>query len=374
MGARRRARGRGGRRRGSLSPRLRVFAAALAGVLGLVLAALASGLEPRLLAPAHWAELGAGVGRGLEALSGVTLPYGGVDPWPDITLRLGGALLVTLAAVLAAWPRDESRGFPFFALASLLVLVATPMTAIGTSRSLVSASRWPRSPSASCGSSGCRWPGIGVAVAGRDRARRRAAAERAADRDGPWFDYRTWAEGLGTPASVRFDWEHSYGALAGSARGARCCGSARATAVLEAREPQGLRRPALGPARLPDPFGPEPEADLDQDWKGRPQWTGTARVTVRGLRGGELAGAGTTVSVDAGARRALATFSPGTWQADGSSRPATPAAYAPRPASERARAGRGHQRLARPAGRRAGVVLPLLRPELPDPDDSRGAP
>jgi hypothetical protein len=117
------------------SPRLRVPAAVLAAALGLVLAALAAGLEPRLLAPAHWQDLGNGVGRGLEALSGVTLPYTGVDPWPDDTLRLGGALLVALAAVLASWPRAEGRGYPFFALAVLLVLVATPVTAIGTTRS-----------------------------------------------------------------------------------------------------------------------------------------------------------------------------------------------------------------------------------------------
>ena len=43
---------------------------------------------------------------------------------------------------------------------------------------------------------------------------------------------------------------------------------------------------------------------------------GHARVTVRGLRGDQYAGAGTTVSVDAGPRRAIPTFSPGTWQAD----------------------------------------------------------
>ena len=39
---------------GSLPPRLRAPGAALAAVAGLVLAALVSGLEPRLLAPAGW--------------------------------------------------------------------------------------------------------------------------------------------------------------------------------------------------------------------------------------------------------------------------------------------------------------------------------
>ena len=142
MGARRGARGRDGpRRRHARAAPAPPGRAARGRRSGSCWRRSPSGLEPRLLAPRHWDELGDGVARGLEALSGVTLPYGGVDPWPDITLRLGGALLVTLAALLAAWPRAEGRGFPFFALAALLVLVATPVTAIGTPRSLVLGAR-----------------------------------------------------------------------------------------------------------------------------------------------------------------------------------------------------------------------------------------
>ena len=74
---------------------------------------------------------------------------------------------------------------------------------------------------------------------------------------------------------------------------------------------------------VPDPFGPDPEADLEQSWTASPQWTGHARITVRGLRGDQYAGAGTTVSVDAGPRQAIPTFSPGTWQADRDSGQAT---------------------------------------------------
>jgi protein-glutamine gamma-glutamyltransferase len=149
-----------------------------------------------------------------EALSGVTLPYTGVDPWPDDTLRLGGALLVALAAVLASWPRAEGRGYPFFALAVLLVLVATPVTAIGTTRSLVLGV-------ALAALTVCfLWlerlplrPGVSVAVLAGVALAGALPLSAAADRDGPWFDYSAWAEGLGTPASVRFDWDHSYGPL-----------------------------------------------------------------------------------------------------------------------------------------------------------------
>ena len=280
---------------GTLAPRLRAPAAALAAALGLLLAALASGLEPRLLAPAHWSELGAGIGRGLEALSGVTLPYAGVDPWPDVTLRLGGALLVTLAAVLAAWPREEGRGFPFFALAVLLVLVATPVTAIGTPRSLVLGA-------ALAALTVCfLWlerlplrPGVGVAVLAGMALAGALPLSAAADREGPWFDYSSWAEGLGTPQSVRFDWEHSYGATALAPGGARdAADPLAAAAVLEAREPRGLRRRALGRAQRPRRVRARaPRPTSTQNSAAHPQWNDDgarhrprpARRPVRGRR------------------------------------------------------------------------------------------
>ena len=360
---------------GTLAPRLRAPAAGLAAALGLLLAALASGLEPRLLTPAHWNALGDGVGRGLESLSGVTLPYGGVDPWPDITLRLGGALLVTLAAVLASWPRDEGRGFPFFALAALLVLVATPVTAIGTPRSLVLGL-------AIAALTVCfLWlerlplrPGVGVAVLAGIALAGALPLSAAADRDGPWFDYSTWAEGLGTPASVRFAWDHSYGPLNWKRDGREMLRIRSARAQywkLENLEDfDGERWVTRG---VPDRFGPDPEADLDQNWGENPQWAGEARVTVRGLRGGEIAGAGTTLSVDAGERHVVATFSPGTWQADKELSAGDSYGvrfYAPRPNPLQlaaATAGSHGQQ-----GDALEVLLPLARPELPDPSNSRG--
>src|SRR4051794_26662529 len=284
---------------GSPAPGLRLPAAGLAAALGLVLAALASGLEPRLLLPSHWADLSAGVGRGLEALSGVTLPYGGVDPWPDITLRLGGALLVTLAALLAAWPRREERGLPFFALAALLVLVATPVTAVGTSRSLVLGvalaaltvrflwlERLPLRP------------GVGVAVLGGLALAGALPLSAAADRDGPWFDYSSWAEGLGTPASVRFNWDHSYGPL-------RWHRDGREMLRIRSAAPQYWKLENLDEfdgdhwvmRGTPTAAGSDPEADLDEDWALHPRWAGGARGTVRGVRGAAPARAGPTPSV-----------------------------------------------------------------------------
>jgi hypothetical protein len=361
----------------SLPPRLRAPSAALAAALGLVLAALASGLEPRLLAPAHWTELGDGVGRGLEALSGVTLPYAGVDPWPDVTMRLGGALLVALAAVLATWPRRESRGFPFFALAALLVLVATPVTAIGTSRSLVLGV-------ALAALTVCfLWlerlplrPGVGVAVLGGVALAGALPLSAAANRDGPWFDYSSWAEGLGTPASVRFSWDHSYGPLHWNQDG-------REMLRIRSGRPQYWKLENLDEfdgehwVMRGDPAaaGPDPDADLDENWTSHPQWTGEARVTVRGLRAAQLAGAGTTLAVDAGSHRALGTFSPGTFVADDELKAGdsyTVRFHAPRPSPiELAASSSGTH------GEQSGarqVQLPLLRPELPPAGNLRARP
>ena len=254
------------------------------------------------------------------------------------------------------------------------MLVATPVTAIGAPRSLVLGI-------AIAALTVCfLWlerlplrPGAGVAVLGGVALAGALPLSAAADRDAPWFDYSSWAEGLGTPASVRFDWEHSYGPLSWRREGRE---------MLRIRTPRpqywklenledfdGERWVMRG---VPDEFGPAAEADLDDDWTTHPQWTGEARVTVRGLRGDAIAGAGTTTDVDAGSRRALPTFSPGTWQADGELSAGDSYRvrfHAPRPNPlELAGATSGSR------GQQADaleLLLPLLRPELPDPDDTR---
>ena len=357
---------------GDVPERWRTAAAGLATFVGFVLAALVSGLEPRLLAPAHWEELANGIGRGLEALGGVTLPYLGADPWPDITVRLGGALLVAAAAALIAWPRQDERGFPFLALALLLVLVITPVTAIGSTRSLVLGAAiafltvcflWlERLPLR---------PGAGVAVLGGLALAGALPLGAAANRDGPWFDYRAWAEGLGTPAPVRFDWEHSYQPITWPREG-------RELLRIKSDEPQywklenledfdGQRWETRGD---PDPFGPTPDADLDSAWQFHDEWTDEARITVRGLRSSELAGAGTTLSVDTGRKEAVITFSPGTWKTTtelvaGDSY--TARFHAPKPEPSRlmtATSGADGQQ-----SDALEIVLPLLEPRLPRPGD-----
>ena len=219
-------------------------------------------------------------------------------------------------------------------------------------------------------------PGIGVAVLGGIALAGALPLSMATNRDGPWFDYKSWAEGLGTPASVRFDWDHSYGPIHWQREGREMLRIKTSRAQywkLENLEDfDGQRWVMRG---VPDPFGPDPEADLEQSWAAHPQWTGRARITVRGLRGDQYAGAGTTVSVDAGPREAIPTFSPGTWQADRELKAGDSYEvefHAPRPnvleLSAADSGARGQQSDALTA------TLPLLRPQLPDPDDTRGRP
>ena len=87
--------------------------------------------------PARWDQLADGLVRGTEALGTVWLPYAGTDPWPGLTLQLLGAGLCALAGLLAFWPRETGRGYPFIALAGLLALVATPVVSLGGTQPLV---------------------------------------------------------------------------------------------------------------------------------------------------------------------------------------------------------------------------------------------
>ena len=219
-------------------------------------------------------------------------------------------------------------------------------------------------------------PGIGVAVLGGIALAGALPLSLATDRDDPWFDYRTFAEGLGTPASVRFNWEPTYGPITWQRDG-------REMLRIKTTKPQywklenledfdGQRWVMRG---VPDPYGPAPEADLEQSWSASPQWTGTATVTVRGLRGDAYAGAGTTLSVDGGDREAIETFSPGTWQADKELKAGDSYRirfHAPRPnaleLSAASSGSRGQQ------GDALQITLPLLKPELPDPGDTRSRP
>ena len=201
---------------------------------------------------------------------------------------LGGALLLTVAALLACWPRARgARGYPFLALAALLVLVVSPVVSLGGTRPLL----------------------LGVALAGADRllpvARAAAAAARAsasrallgvalagalplaavADRGEPWFDYKAFAEGLGPDDPVRFRGRSSTGRSTGRATATRSCASSPTephywkAANLERFDGSafGERRPARARRRRPDDRAAE-------DWRNQPGWLDDIEVSIRRMR------------------------------------------------------------------------------------------
>ena len=265
--------------------------------------------RPRLLKPARWDELGTGLGRGAEALTGVRLPYIGRDPWPDVDGRLAGALL-RLRSRRSWSPRRAPRPAASRSSRSrlLLVLAASPVT-LGGARPLVSAS--PRGAHRLLSVAGAG------AAAPRPRASRCSAAcaggalplGAAADREEPWFDYRTFAEGLGPPAPVRFDWDHGYGPIDWPREGVELLRvKAAAPAVLEARDPRRLRRPRWATRGVPDPAA-RGRGRPGRTGRRSPEWTQRAGVR-RGLRDDNVVGAGTLLDVEAARGRRPGAFCP----------------------------------------------------------------
>ncbi|HZG49234.1 MAG TPA: transglutaminase-like domain-containing protein [Thermoleophilaceae bacterium] len=196
-------------------PRGAVYAGAAAlGLLALVLGLMAAGLEPRLLLPKHWTELGDGLDRGLGGIQGVEWPYNGPDEWIGRTILLGAPLLLTLAATAAFWPaRRAAAPLRALGLLVLLLLYGTAVTEHDPGQPLlrglvllllVAAWLWlPRMPA--------REAALGAAVVGCVGV---LALPLAAGLDGerPWWDYRAWNL-FGGGKTVSFDWSHQYGPL-----------------------------------------------------------------------------------------------------------------------------------------------------------------
>jgi hypothetical protein len=166
---------RGGRR----AARLALPGAAL-GVL--LLGALCSGIELRLLVPDRWGELATGVGQGLESLPDVRIPYAGTDEWVRAVIVLGGALIVGASAVAAFAGRGESVRAPVVSAALLGVLYAVPVVEEPPGSPFLSgavlavllvAFLWAGCASVRCGSPG---PWQARASSSRSPSRRRSTA------------------------------------------------------------------------------------------------------------------------------------------------------------------------------------------------------
>jgi transglutaminase-like putative cysteine protease len=292
--------------------------AAAAG--GLLAGFVTSGAEVALLGPRRWDDLAGGLHDGAQTLGTVRLPYTGSDPWPATTLELIGAELLVLAALIAFWPRPASearaagagRGYPFLSLALLLVLVASPVVSLGGTRPVALGAvltalcvcflwleRLPLRPGLGVAAL------LGVALAG---ALPLAAA---ADRGEQWFDYKSFAEGLGPDDPVHFAWDQSYGAIDWPREGNEIL---RVTADeafywkaanLEDFDGEAWRE------RRPGEVTEARDAEVPEDWRNRPAWTSTIAVSVRRMRSRAVISAGTTMAVLSSSKPMVASPLPG---------------------------------------------------------------
>jgi transglutaminase-like putative cysteine protease len=195
---------------------LRLSQLAAAGVLIVVLALamLAGGVADELLRPDHSGELASGIGRGIQALPGVRVPYEGVDQWTRTVIPVGGTVLVAVAASVAFWPRRGRIGFPAPALGLLVGLYAIPAVALdfeneflrGAALALLVLAflRLEKLRVGDAGTAGL--VAIGVAVLALMLAP-------ALDKDAPWFDYENWALEAASSKTTVFSWDHTYGPL-----------------------------------------------------------------------------------------------------------------------------------------------------------------
>jgi transglutaminase-like putative cysteine protease len=313
--------------------RLRVLALPAVVVVSLLTGYWLSGAGLDMLKPKHWDELLSGLAGGLQALGTVRLPYGSADPWPRVVLELLGAELLILAGLLTFWPRvanaaeprvplmPPDRGYPFVALAVLLVVIASPVVSLGGTRSLVLGltlaaltvcflwlERLPLKP------------GLGVAALLAVALAGALPLAAVADRGEPWFDYRTFAENLGPDDPVRFSWTQSYGPITWPRDG-------NEVMRIVSKEPLYWKARNLDvfnkvswtsrSDRLADDGEPPFAADLPEEWENTPAWTNTIEVSIRRMRITDVIGAGTIVEVRDPSRRVVPAISPGNWEAPG---------------------------------------------------------
>jgi transglutaminase-like putative cysteine protease len=276
---------------------LRQLAAALVAVVAVGLALLAGGVADEELRPDRWGELFGTVGRGIDALPGVRVPYRGLDESVRLVIGAGGTLLAVVAALLAFWPRRGRTGYPAAALLALVTLYAVPAVVLdfegeflrGALLALLMLAflrleklRVRDAPAAGAAA-------VGVAIAAL------LAAPLLDGRD-PWWDYESWALETAGTRSISFSWDHDYSPLEWPRDG-------REMLRVRARLPAYWKASDLdifdGLTWRHDPgnSGERPTSQLPDDTASRQRWTQEIRVTLRNLRTDSFVTAGIATSV-----------------------------------------------------------------------------
>jgi protein-glutamine gamma-glutamyltransferase len=302
-----------------LPRRRRGPATLLVAALALIAALAVSGMSLDLLRPRNWHELVDGLASGAQSLGTVRLPYDGADVWPQYTLEVGGALLLTVAALVACWPRSRGRGYPFLALLALLVAVVSPVVSLGGTRPLLLGAviaaltvcfLWlERLPLR---------PGLGVALLLGVALAGALPLAAVADRGEPWFDYKAFAEDLGPDDPVRFSWAQQYGPIDWPRDG-------NEVLRINSEEPHYWKAANLerfdgtgfADAGPMDRGGSDPVTDMREDWRNKPGQLDHIEVSVRRMRSTDVIAAGTIIKVEDATRPVHPSGEPGRWTATG---------------------------------------------------------
>ena len=228
--------------------------------------------------PSRWGDLTSGLGQGISALPGLSVPYRGVDEWNRIAMLLGGTALAIAGPLLAGWPgrarpahravrpgdraRRPLRGARGAAARRPPVPRRHGLRAAARRGALRRAARAPRRA---------------ASPARRSRSPRSPAwrSRRGSTSRDPWLDYESIAQSLGERGTTAFTWNHRYGPLDWPRDGREVLRiRARRGVVLEGDDARRLRRPAL--ARGPRRAGIEDDPEADRP---NPRWVaGAARA------------------------------------------------------------------------------------------------
>ena len=262
-----------------------------------VLGLLVSGIRARYLV--HWGAFGDHLHHGLLGAQATTYPYSGADHWVRLTLTLGGPAFLVPATAFAFWP--ARRGATVLRGIALVILIVfygmalaerAPAGQIGRGivlLLLIAAWLWlPRLRMRDAGAAG-------VVVIAAALVALPVAAK--LDSSKGWIDYRNWRV-LGNTAGVNYSWNANYGPINWPRRGTTLLYMQASRPLYWKAETlndfdgrRWLRTTANGSVSASSELPRAPER----------RWFQRIKVTVAGLRGNQVIGAGTPQSVSSGA-------------------------------------------------------------------------
>src|SRR3954447_5886271 len=279
--------------------RTRHAATALAGAALAAVALLAAEVPLRMLFPDEWGTLASGIGQGISALPGVSVPYRGVDEWARTTLLLSGGLLIGLAAILAFRPRDAPHGASGAAVV-LGALYAIPVVEHNPDQPFLSGALFAV---LLCGflwlerlerrfATPALVAVVGAALAG-------IVVAPAFDAARPWLDYEKLAQDLAPRSATHFDWNHTYGELHWPRDGRELVRiKARSASYWKAANLEQFDGVRWRPERPPQPIVRDTEFNARH-----PEWFQSLRVVVRNLSTQDFIAAGTVASISRSPRQ-----------------------------------------------------------------------